>query len=125
MEVICLTIFSGIRFRKEGFSNLNPNILYVLTIQFNFLNYSTMHATMFWILFPNEGFGFKTRDCRIRVISNLFFKILLEGKCKRFKIKFTLSMIFQFNLRLGNTSYGLRLSSHSIYKKTTRGLSTS
>jgi hypothetical protein len=62
-----------------------------------------MHATFFWILLTNFGFGFKSQGlqdtCHQRVVfQNLF------GRQRRFKTNLTLSLILRFNLRLGGYS---------------------
>jgi hypothetical protein len=81
-----------------------------------------------WILYSKPwGFGFKARGLR-DTSSATYFSNLLEDKDTRLKIKLSLSLILQVNLRLGGYSiWSMSLIAPHIKEDmtTTRGMITS
>jgi len=61
---------------------------------------STTHATFFWILFPNMGYGFMARRLQDTCHQWLVFQVYLDDKERRFKTNWILRLILLFNLRL-------------------------
>jgi hypothetical protein len=100
-NVICFTIFSGNSSRKERFSNLLHQFAHVSIKS----SLSYCMPRFFGSFIPKPwGFGFKGSGSAGHVSSVTYFSKLLEDKDKRLKIKLTLSLVLQVNLRLGGYS---------------------